>query len=63
MEKQPIETAPRDGTPFLALNGEGWFITSYRPQFVGGSGFGVIHSCCGYYEDMAPSHWVPLPQT
>ena len=57
---QPIETAPRDGTEFLATNGEYRFITAWRPADCR-SGFGSIHSCCGYYEDQKPTHWMPLP--
>lgn len=62
----PIETAPKDGTSFLACNTKegnfnGIFITAYRPKDVKGSGFGVIDSCCAYYEDAEPTHWMPLP--
>lgn len=64
---QLIETAPKDGSPFLALGrdwkGEPWiFVTAYTPDEVEGSGFGSIHGCCNYYEDQNPSHWMQLPE-
>lgn len=62
-DRQPIDTAPRDGTEFLATDGARWFITAYLPAQCSGSGFGVIHSCCGYYEDAKPTYWMPLPVT
>lgn len=55
----PIETAPKDGAEFLAYGKAGTFITAWRPDQC--KGFGVIDSCCGYYEDCEPTHWRPLP--
>ncbi len=61
-EWQPIETAPKEDTEILAIDSEGrHFITAYRPDCCAGSGFGVIHSCCGFYQDANPTHWMPLP--
>lgn len=64
---QPIDTAPMDGSEFLALgpDSEGGmfvFISAFLPTHTVGSGFGSVHSCCGYYEDRKPSHWMPLPR-
>lgn len=59
-EWRPIETAPRDGTEILATDGENRFITAYLPSQC--SGFGSIHSCCGYYKDLEPTHWMRLPE-
>lgn len=51
-----ISVAPRSGE-ILIKNGDNVFISEYRPDVVDGSGFGSIHSCCGYYEDIEPTHW------
>lgn len=58
-----IKTAPREeGLRFLAMDKDGFkFITEYRPDDVIGDGcYGVVDSCCGYYEDMKPVKWKPL---
>lgn len=58
---QPIETAPKDGTQFLAWVGEGWngrmpfVITSWRGYWVNEFGNGCA------VENFAPTHWMPLP--
>lgn len=57
---KPISTAPKD-REILAKRGELVFITKYTPETVEGSGFGVIHSCCGFYEDQKPTHWIDIP--
>lgn len=56
-----IESAPK-GVEFLAKTKDGFiFITEYRPADVIGSGaYGIIHSCCGHYEDMNPYKWKRL---
>lgn len=56
----PIKYAPHSGE-ILATNGSFIFITEYRPGDVDGSGFGSIHSCCGYYEDLNPARWMYIP--
>jgi hypothetical protein len=74
-EWQPIETAPRDGTPFLAFNSlVGVYHTAYttrwtgEPNEEGYEGFpcGFWHSGGRCYPfgkwDCVPSHWMPLPE-
>lgn len=51
-----ISSAPKSGE-VLVKNGDYVYISEYRPSEVDGSGFGVIHSCCGSYEDIKPTHW------
>jgi hypothetical protein len=64
MDWKPIESAPRDGTPFLA------FLTKWRPDFAvlrfvadrwDASGWRV----CGVESEWVwqdePTHWMPLP--
>lgn len=64
MQWQPIDTAPKDGTEILVIaSGGEVVISAYRPLNVEGSGFGSIHSCCGYYEDLEPTHWMPIPKS
>jgi len=56
-EWQPIETAPRDGTPVLC----------YYPPEGGDDGVCEVYSSLGdgYYEFLLdgrdPTHWMPLP--
>lgn len=59
----PIETAPKDGTEIWAYTPERGgiqFKTLWGPDYCK-DGWGPIDSCCGYYEDMKPTHWKPLP--
>lgn len=60
---QPIETAPNDGTEFLAYR-RGKVATAYRvPRddcemwVFGGSSAAVEH-----FPSIKPTHWMPLPQ-
>jgi len=71
MDWQPIETAPRDGTPFLALN---QFSDKEEPEVIqvqvwddNEQGLvryipfvkrGISRPCIHLY----PTHWMPLPQ-
>lgn len=58
MERQPIETAPRDGTrvllhPAIEVHDDwskGWWSDTYQCWMVGGSPMGHV-----------PTHWMPLP--
>ena len=57
MEWQPIETAPKDGTPVLAwlVNPSGdEYITVIKANRSGGWDWRSI-----YFE---PTHWMPLPE-
>ena len=60
-EWQPIETAPRDGSDFVAGSGNGKFVViHYSPiyrQFVRSA---VCRRCSGIRLD-GLTHWIPLP--
>ena len=73
MEWQPIETAPKDGTPILlyvpvngrmiAIEGE-W--GKYPDCGEGEEGWRLVrancHGCgCCASQDGMPTHWLPLP--
>mgnify|MGYP003629874529 CR=1 FL=1 len=62
MKWKNIKSAPKtEGVRFLAKNKQGdVYITEYKPDEVDGSGYGVVDSCCGYYEDMRPVKWARL---
>lgn len=74
-EWQPIETAPRDGSPILAYNPLiGVYSTAFttrwtgEPDEVGYEGFpcGFWNMGPGSYPfgrwDCRPTHWMPLPE-
>lgn len=56
---QPIETAPRDGTKFLALargpGGVGMIVARQKPGWSGWQTVPGDWTC-------VPSHWMPLPE-
>ena len=60
MEWQPIETAPRDGTEFLAFwsNAYGKF-KFIQPMMWLNNRFVVTWD---HDDDVKPTHWMPLPQ-
>jgi len=53
MEWQPIETAPKDGTQFLA-----WTLAPFggRYDIIEWNDILIMQEC-----DTPPSHWMPLP--
>ena len=62
---QPIETAPKDGTEILVYSeiyvrsnpkASRVFVSAWD-KAICGDGWGSIHSCCGYYHDIEPTHW------
>ncbi len=60
-EWQPIETAPKDGTPFLAFG-----ISPGQYKFEYGDDIGVTRWKVGYGGSWSggpayPTHWMPLP--
>ncbi len=62
---QPIETAPKDGTPILIFSAER--CTSCPPKT---AGMGTAYWCGGYWGITnqfyplrhKPTHWMPLPE-
>ena len=63
-EWQPIETAPKDGTPILAYVEDvaiqmeySYFLKEWGPVWLAAHGCG----CCGEYSVPEPTHWMPLP--
>lgn len=59
---QPIETAPKDGTPFLCgwhSGGGYWYVTKahWANGCVDGGWDGARE-----YIDVSPSHWMPIPR-
>ena len=61
---QPIETAPRDGTPFLGWDGGvalvAWVVTAWGRR--GWSAGNIDSAPEEDYEDwLEPTHWQPLP--
>jgi Lar family restriction alleviation protein len=53
---QPIETAPRDGTKFLAWDGEELIAWRYEGRWIYGQ---EMES--PYLTHWSPTHWQPLP--
>lgn len=60
---QPIETAPKDGTRFLAIspNIDGPFIASWWRSWYGIEGFGVPGPYGSFSDGI--SHWMPIPES
>lgn len=59
MEWQPIETAPKDGTPVILLR-EGKSVVAYwGGQY--GSRWCMDEWIAAYGLDQHPTHWLPLP--
>lgn len=76
-EWQPIESAPKDGTPIIAfpdkqiggvLGGVGWTVARYREGWVSGGFSGTPNKqVSGWWEGglfmgPQPTHWQPLPE-
>jgi hypothetical protein len=56
MEWQPIETAPKDGSPVLAFDGEDIAVVTYYHASDTLGWWEVI-----YDVEFDPTHWMPLP--
>ncbi|WRH62055.1 MAG: DUF551 domain-containing protein [Fuscovulum sp.] len=56
----PIETAPKDGTEFLALNYDGLILhcDKVSTSFLGN----LFYSVKGSTAHCSPTHWMPLPK-
>jgi hypothetical protein len=57
---QPIETAPRDGTPILGVSGSTMTTVEWDGDI---GGYWSLIVCGSYAEDGEwwPTHWMPLP--
>lgn len=71
MKWQPIETAPRDETRILVINGEtggygGYAGESSRAYHIGTAYFyegeWLATDCCDGVSTYMPTHWMPLPE-
>lgn len=68
MEWQPIETAPKDGTPYLAVEMAGgkaidWAVCSWHVTSKGRKWMNVLGSAGHDCEPtIDPTHWTPLPE-
>lgn len=63
MNWQPIETAPRDGSAFLAFE-DGKMAVGSLHAWASGESFYIEH-VSGYeyeFEMDKPTHWAPLPE-
>lgn len=61
---QPIETAPKDGTNFLAIGGiyHGLpFVARWEPSFYSDQPWKLPLSASRVYEHCL-THWMPLPE-
>jgi len=57
---QPIDTAPKNGTPILAWDGEVIAIIDWLSGF---NEWSVSHDAEGYaWQGYTPTHWLPLPK-
>ena len=66
MEWQPIDTAPRDGTPILGFDPVRGNITTVSWLQSNGADDGYWNLCvCGAFADDGewnPMYWMPLPE-
>lgn len=61
---QPIETAPKDGTPILGFDGDDMTVVKYSaPSNPASKGYWTLLICGSYAEDgdWTPEFWQPLP--
>ncbi len=60
---RPIETAPMDGTKFLAYR-RGEVATAFRVPWNAGTMwvFGVQCGSEEHWPNVKPTHWMPLPE-
>ncbi len=76
MQWRPIETAPRDGTCILTLNGNGGgyngscgygtevgdIAVAYYGHKLNGRFEWMLPHCCDGVSYNQPTHWMPLPE-
>jgi hypothetical protein len=60
-EWQTIESAPRDGTLFLATDGKTVFITRPRLDNLGNATCTFVMPHANLIQSKKPTHWLPLP--
>lgn len=60
-EWQPIETAPRDGTPVLLTNGDTMEVGGWQEGWRGKPGTFWCQGCDEYPVCINATHWMPLP--
>jgi hypothetical protein len=62
-EWQPIETAPRDGTFYLAVSAKtGYYATLNEPPGCArGQWYWIRGRWVGESDEYKPTHWMPLP--
>ena len=59
MEWQPIETAPKDGTPVLGYRDGDMATVEWRATW--GEWVLAVPGAYAEDDDWKPSHWMPLP--
>ena len=62
---QPIETAPKDGTVFLGMEGDRVFACRYSQDFanfITGFALGPTDAAKTFVLGVTPTLWLPLPQ-
>lgn len=62
---QPIETAPKDGTPILAIYADGYGLRAYSVRMWATGSWGAAkQGWADEYRQLRieqPTHWLPLP--
>lgn len=60
---QPIETAPKDGTPILGFAGDEYTVVFWNPHY-SELGYWDLAVCGAHAIDgeWNPTHWMPLPK-
>jgi hypothetical protein len=58
---QPIETAPKDGSPILAYQPDGGCVVISWVEYFDGGGVWTVDWVDGA-EPPTPTHWMPLPE-
>jgi hypothetical protein len=58
---QPIETAPMDGTQFLATDKSSMAVGCFYDETSYSYDFRISHFAISQYYGWKPTHWMPLP--
>lgn len=64
MNWQPIDTAPKDGTPFLAYDShrQAMFVAKWHHNYSDNPADGYWSNIVGDDDTCHPTHWMPLPK-